>query len=62
MPIQSRPSRVLAYLKHLGSCPEESSAYGKCVSEKAEKIRLNDCQPEFQRLITCFQKAAKGKK
>ncbi|KAK0407495.1 hypothetical protein QR680_019223 [Steinernema hermaphroditum] len=51
--------RLLKFATHLSACTPEATAYGRCVSEKAEKITHNACQKEFQTLLQCFKKQAK---
>uniref|UniRef100_A0A1I8A7A1 rRNA-processing protein UTP23 homolog n=1 Tax=Steinernema glaseri TaxID=37863 RepID=A0A1I8A7A1_9BILA len=48
--------RLLKFATHLSACTPEATTYGRCVSEKAEKITHNACQKEFQTLLHCFKK------
>ncbi|PRD21130.1 UNVERIFIED_CONTAM: hypothetical protein NCL1_52697 [Trichonephila clavipes] len=52
-------SRLRLYPQALASCATEAAAYASCVSCK-EDIKMNDCNSEFQKLKTCFQKNIKN--
>jgi hypothetical protein len=34
----------------------QATTYGRCIAEKAERIKHRDCDKEFTELITCFKK------
>lgn len=48
--------RLLKFADYLSHCAPEAANYGRCVSEKAEKINHNACAKEFQLLFDCFKK------
>lgn len=48
--------RLLKFGEYLSACAPEATVYGRCVSDKAEKIGHNACAKEFQVLVDCFKK------
>lgn len=48
--------RFLVYARYLSECSVEASLYGKCISQKAEQIKKDDCREEFKNFKTCVEK------
>jgi hypothetical protein len=48
--------RLLKFAEYLSACAPEATLYGRCVSDKAERISHNACSKEFDALIKCFKK------
>ncbi|CAL1280713.1 unnamed protein product [Larinioides sclopetarius] len=51
--------RLRLYPQGIASCSKEAVAYASCVACK-DDIKKNDCNPEFEKLKTCFQKNMKN--